>query len=78
MDYNITCTLTIICKEENERMKKIKTLLSSFTRSPGKTLCSMVIALTPLVLIQPSSSFFWGETQCPDALWQAVSTKTKH
>ena len=59
-------------------MKKMITLFSNFAKKPGKTLCSMVIALTPLVLVQPSSSFFWGETQCPDALWDAVTTKTKH
>ena len=78
LDFNITCTFTIICKEEIKRMKKMKTLLSSFAKKPGKTLCTMVIALTPLILVQPSSSFFWGETECPDDLWEAVVTKTKH
>lgn len=59
-------------------MKKMKMLLTDLSKKPGKTLCSMVIALTPLILVQPSSSFFWGETKCPDDLWDAVVTKTKH
>lgn len=59
-------------------MKKMTTLLSNFAKKPGRTLCSMVIALTPLVLVQPSSTFFWGEPECPEELWAAVVTKTKH
>lgn len=48
---------------------------SHLFKQPLKVLCNFLILFAPLVLVETSSAFFWGEPECPDILKKLISTK---
>ena len=44
-------------------MKKMSIIKKSLN-----VLCSFLIALTPVILVETNCFFLWGEVECPEAL----------
>jgi len=42
---------------------------------PLNLLCSFLIALTPIMLLDVSCFLVWGESECPDELKELYSSK---
>lgn len=45
---------------------------------PGKTFCEIIIALTPFLVIKPTSALWWGEINCPSEILEDIKTKKEY
>lgn len=52
-------------------MKKEKSII----RKPISILCSMLIALTPIILTRTTCVLIWGEPKCPELLKELYSNQ---
>ncbi|WMM24859.1 cyclic lactone autoinducer peptide [Tissierella sp. MB52-C2] len=52
-------------------MKEKRSIFKKFL----KVLCSLLILLAPMTIVNTASFFLWGEPECPDSLKKSITDK---